>query len=48
MLLEHLDVIDNEAIHISSEVFETTPVKNVNILCNEPELKLRRCGLGLK
>ena len=46
--LKHLDVVVNDAMRISTGAFKSTPVKNLNILCNEPELKLRRNDLMLR
>ena len=46
--LKHLDVVVNDAMRISTGAFKSTPIKNLNILCNEPELKLRRYDLMLR
>ena len=41
-LLKRLNVIPNEAIRISTEVFKTTPMEALHILTNELILKFRR------
>ena len=46
--LKHLDVVVNDVMRISTGAFKSTPIKNLNILCNEPELKLRRYDLMLR
>lgn len=47
-LLKELEVIANEAMRISSGAFKSSPIKCLNILCNEPELSLRRMDLTLR
>jgi ribonuclease HI len=47
-VLGELDVVVNEAMRISTGAFKTTPVVNLNIITNEPRLKLRRKDLLLR
>lgn len=47
-LLKGLEVIQNEAMRISTGALKSTPIKNLNILCNEPSLELRRKDLLLR
>lgn len=47
-LLKSLEVVQNEAMRISTGALKSTPIKNLNILCNEPSLELRRKDLLLR
>ena len=44
--LMSLDEIQNEAMRICTGVFKSTPIANLNILTNAPQLSLRRAELN--